>query len=288
VIYKLMDGTRVRVVALRGENEGTYEFETYHFEPGTVPQRVTDSVEYLSGDDARDRVATLSVADGIRFMREYGGQPQTLAHTGRPSRAPARIAGVLASVTTVAALAVVLAPDADAPEYPLLRDVVSAPVVTPSPNSPSPYRPEPRETRRTDRDGKRETLTPSPSPSIAKPSTTPATKRPIAKPPADIRISFYRDCSGNPQPCIDAGSLTMYAGRILAGHNYDGYQWLSRVPVGRTVRVISGPLAGTYRVYGHLYIDRQGGAIPSFAGSPELVLQTCEGRGTGFSLLRRM
>ncbi|MFD5160992.1 hypothetical protein ACFWMJ_23435 [Streptomyces hawaiiensis] len=82
MIYKLMDGTRVRVVALRGENEGTYEFETYHVEPGTVPQRVTDSVEYLSGDDARNRVAALTIADGIRFMRVYGGGPQTLARTG--------------------------------------------------------------------------------------------------------------------------------------------------------------------------------------------------------------
>jgi hypothetical protein len=80
----------------------------------------------------------------------------------------------------------------------------------------------------------------------------------------------------------------MYAGRILAGHNYMGYQWLSRVPVGRTVRVVSGPLAGTYRVYSHLTINRQGGSIPAFPGSPALVLQTCEGSGTGFSLLHRV
>ncbi|MYR43120.1 hypothetical protein [Streptomyces sp. SID5910] len=212
---------------------------------------------------------------------------ETLAHTGRPSRAPMRIASAAAFVTTLAALGFVVAPDAQAPEYPLLKDVVSAPVMTPSPNSPSPYKPEPQPATHTDRDEERKTLTPSPSPTIAKPSSTPATKRP-GKTPADIRISFYRDCTGDPQPCIDAGSLTMYAGHILAGHNYDGYAWLSRVPVGRTVRVISGPLAGTYRVYGHQYIDRQGGAIPTFSGGPDLVLQTCEGDGTGFSLLRRV
>ncbi|MEU3729944.1 hypothetical protein AB0E81_11125 [Streptomyces sp. NPDC033538] len=205
----------------------------------------------------------------------------------RPSRAPMRIASAAAFVTTLAAFGVVLAPDADAPDYPRLSDVVTAPVVTPSPNSPSPYRPEPREPRKTTRNEERNTLTPTPSPTVVKPSKTPATKRPITKPPADIRISFYRDCTGHAQQCIDAGTLTMYAGKILAGHNYDGYQWLSRVPVGRTVRVISGPLAGTYKVYGHRYIDRQGGKIPAFRGSPALVLQTCEGEGTGFSLLRR-
>jgi hypothetical protein len=80
----------------------------------------------------------------------------------------------------------------------------------------------------------------------------------------------------------------MYAGNILAGHNYMGYSWLATVPVGRTVRVISGPLAGTYKVYGHLRINRQGGSIPAFPGSPALVLQTCEGSGTGFSLLHRV
>jgi hypothetical protein len=282
MIYKMHDGTRVRTTHFH-DDAGTIEFEHYRY----TPEKETLSVTYLDGEEAQKYTDTLFVRDAIRFVEEYGCGPEKIARTGRPSRTPARIAGVLASVTTVAAMAVVLAPDAEAPEYPLLRDVVSAPVVTPTPVSPEPYRPEPREPRRMDRDGERKTLSPLPSPTVVRPSTTPATKRPIATPPADIRISFYRDCSGNPQPCIDAGTLTMYAGRILAGHNYDGYQWLSRVPVGRTVRVISGPLAGTYEVYGHHYVARQGGAIPAFPGDPALVLQTCEGRGTGFSLLRR-
>lgn len=279
MIYKLMDGTRVRVVPMRGENEGTYEFETYHF----TPTKVTDSVEYLSGEDARERIAALSIANGIRFGVEYGGGPQ-LAHTGRPSRLPFRTAVVAASVATVAALGAVVYPNPEAPGYPALSDVVTAPVVTPTPVKPQPYRPTPRPSTHTTREGDREALTQH----LVTQSTRPATRRPVAKPPADIRVSFYRDCTGNPQPCIDAGSLTFYAGRILAGHNYMGYQWLSRVPVGRTVRVISGPLAGTYRVYGHLTIGRQGGSIPAFAGSPDLVLQSCEGSGTGFSLLHRV
>ncbi|PPS86471.1 hypothetical protein [Streptomyces sp. MH60] len=204
----------------------------------------------------------------------------------KPSRLPFRAAVLTASVATVAALAFTIAPDAQAPASPLLKDVGTAPVVTPSPNSPSPFRPEPREPRQTTRDEERKTLTPTPSPTVVKPSKKPAVKRP-GKAPADIRVSFYRDCTGHAQECIDAGTLTMYAGRILAGHNYQGYQWLSRVPVGRTVRVISGPLAGTYKVYGHLRINRQGGKIPGFVGNPALVLQSCEGNGTGFSLLRR-
>ncbi|MGH6978005.1 MAG: hypothetical protein ACRED4_01730 [Brevundimonas sp.] len=98
-------------------------------------------------------------------------------------------------------------------------------------------------------------------------------------------------CQSNPQPCIDRGSLTLYGSDygpgILAGHNYDGFQWMSRLPVGRTVVVSSGPVAGTYRVTGHMRLNRQSGALPSF-GSADLVLQSCEGSGTGFSLLARV
>lgn len=110
--------------------------------------------------------------------------------------------------------------------------------------------------------------------------------------PAPVRIAGYRDCTGNPQPCIDAGrGLTLY-GRdvgvsILAAHNYHGYQWLSRLAVGRTVVVNSGQLAGRYRVTGHMRLNRQAGPIPSFGGA-DLVLQSCEGSGTGFSLLHRI
>lgn len=203
----------------------------------------------------------------------------------KPSRAPLVGALALAAVATAAAMSTVLsvASDAQAPGFPHLSDVTTAPVVTPAPVAPSPYRPTPH----TSREGERKTLPPSSILHLTTQSSKPATPHPIATPPADVRITFYRDCSGNPQPCVDAGALTQYAGHILAGHNYMGYQWLSRVPVGRTVRVISGPLAGTYKVYGHLTIGRQGGAIPNFPGSPSLVLQTCEGSGTGFTLLHR-
>ncbi|GAB1326910.1 hypothetical protein [Streptomyces sennicomposti] len=203
-----------------------------------------------------------------------------LASTGFPIRTTL----VAATIGATIGVGIFVAPELPEPATPSLSDVTTAPVVTPTPVVPQPYRPEPH----TSRQGERKSLTPSPSASVARPSTTPAKRHRVSTPPADVRISYYRVCEARPQPCIDAGSLTMYAGNILGGHNYMGYQWLSRVPVGRTVRVISGPLAGTYRVYGHLRINRQGGTIPDFPGSPALVLQTCEGRGTGFSLLHRM
>lgn len=278
-IYKSRDAAGIRVYA------DEIRPDTWAF---TQTQCGAEDVTYeLSGDEAAKELEMYRAADSLSFFRHFSAGPETLARTGRPSRAPMRIASAAAFVTTLAAFGFVVAPDAQAPDTPLLKDVTTAPVVTPSPNSPSPYRPEPREPRQTTRDEERKALAPMPSPTVVKPSQTPATKRPIAKPPADIRISFYRDCTGHAQECIDAGTLTMYARKILAGHNYDGYQWLSRVPVGRTVRVISGPLAGTYRVYGHLRINRQGGTIPAFSGGPDLVLQTCEGSGTGFSLLHR-
>lgn len=144
----------------------------------------------------------------------------------------------------------------------------------------------------------------------SKSSTTPsaATRRVVSasrkpspsKSPAPVRkaarrahrasvtvISRYVSCPTEYQGCIDRGNLTLYHGNILAGHNYLGWQWLAEVPTGRTVRVISGQVAGTYRVFSHLRLNRQGGAFPDFRGAA-LVLQSCEGSGTGFSLLRRV
>lgn len=102
-----------------------------------------------------------------------------------------------------------------------------------------------------------------------------------------ITVSSYAWCPGSAQSCIDAGRLTGYNGKYLAGHNYMGYQWLPRVAEGTTVRVTTGPLTGTYRVYGHLRLTRQGGSFPNTAGA-DLVMQSCEGSGTGFSLARRI
>jgi len=69
-----------------------------------------------------------------------------------------------------------------------------------------------------------------------------------------------------------------------------GYQWLSRLSVGRIVKITSGPLAGTYKVYDHAWSQRAraGGKFPAKAERADLVLQTCEPNGTGFSLLHRV
>jgi hypothetical protein len=273
MIYKLSDGTRVRTT----RDGARVHFETYRF----TPEKEVTGTEWLIGDEAERRLSELTILGGFRFAREFGGGVERLAHTGRPSRTPFRAAAVTAGAATALALAAVLAQPHSVGE-----DMAPAPYFSQTSEGIEPYypTPEPRSSTNTSRQGERKALT---AEHIATPSTTPTKRHPIAKPPADIRISFYRDCTGHAQECIDAGALTMYAGRILAGHNYMGYSWLSRVPVGQEVRVISGPLAGTYEVYGHLRINRQGGSIPAFAGSPALVLQTCEGSGTGFSLLKR-
>lgn len=88
------------------------------------------------------------------------------------------------------------------------------------------------------------------------------------------------------QPCIDKG-LTLYHGNVLAGHNYMGYSWLGSVPIGKVVKVASGAMQGTYRVFGHTYVNRQSGSFPDTKGAA-LVLQTCKGDGTSFSLLNRI
>lgn len=126
-----------------------------------------------------------------------------------------------------------------------------------------------------------------------KPKISPSTVRSALKSSVKVTtIGSYRNCSGFAQSCIDKGYLTWYwpGAPTLAGHNYMGYQWLSRLPVGRVVKVTSGPLKGTYRVYDHAWSKRAkaGGQFPAKAERADLVLQTCEPSGTGFSLLRRV
>lgn len=127
------------------------------------------------------------------------------------------------------------------------------------------------------------------------PKPTPAKKTVRAQSQRTVTVTTirsYRDCTGFAQKCIDQGYLTKYnPGRpTLAGHNYMGYQWMSRLPVGRVVKITSGSLRGTYRVYDHAWSKRarQGGKFPSKAYGADVVLQTCEPNGTGFSLLRRV
>lgn len=160
---------------------------------------------------------------------------------------------------------------------------LSAPVGEQATLSPKPaVKPLPKPTVKrhvnTSREGVRK-------PVATAPKSTP--KKVAPKAPSGVTISNYAWCPNSAQSCIDAGSLTGYHGNVLAGHNYRGYQWLSRVATGTTIHVTSGPLAGNYRVYGQLRLNHQGGAFPNFGGA-SLVLQSCEGSGTGFSLARRI
>jgi len=104
---------------------------------------------------------------------------------------------------------------------------------------------------------------------------------------AHLTIGRYVDAPGS-QRAIDKCNLVLWTHHPfwLAAHNFCGYQWLAFVATGTRVTVPSGAAAGTYVVTGHVRLNRQSGALPSL--SADLVLQTCVGRATGLTLLRRV
>lgn len=182
----------------------------------------------------------------------------------------------------------------------------TVPVVTPSP-SKSSEAPSKRPAANV-KEKTRESVSASPSTSQKRVRDTPrasssqrvesstpkktATPKPV---PKVTTISGYSWCGSgvsNAQPCIDAGKLTLYypAGvATLAGHNYMGWYWMDDLPVGRTVVIKSGSLAGTYVVYAHGSAARgsAGGKFPAAGYGAAVALQTCTNTGTGFSFLRR-
>jgi hypothetical protein len=131
-----------------------------------------------------------------------------------------------------------------------------------------------------------------------------ATKKPTPKPVVTVKppvvnvttISGYSFCGSSvasAQVCIDQGKLTLYYPSgvpTLAGHNYNGWYWMDDLPIGRTVKIQSGSLAGTYVVYAHGTAARgsAGGTFPSAGYGAAVALQTCTATGTGFSFLRRV
>ncbi|MFC8583172.1 hypothetical protein ACFUGD_01140 [Streptomyces sp. NPDC057217] len=68
MIYKLPDGTRVRVVP----DENGAEFETYKF----TPTKETLGVERLSGEAMERRIAELTALDAIRFGQQFSAGRQ--------------------------------------------------------------------------------------------------------------------------------------------------------------------------------------------------------------------
>lgn len=122
---------------------------------------------------------------------------------------------------------------------------------------------------------------------------TPATL--VADTGRHIKVTYIRHyvyCGADArqaQRCINQGKLTWYrpAGvNTLAGHNYRGWYWLDDLPTGRTVRITTGKLKGTYRVYGHARVTN--GRFPRSGLRAAVALQTCAGDGIGFSFLRRV
>lgn len=102
-----------------------------------------------------------------------------------------------------------------------------------------------------------------------------------------IYIRSYLNRPGS-QAAVDTGKLVLWWNKPLwlAGHNYAGWQWLAFVPTGTKIIVTQGEAAGTYIVTGHKRLNRQSGPLPRVLA--DLVLQTCVGRQTGLTLLRRL
>lgn len=116
--------------------------------------------------------------------------------------------------------------------------------------------------------------------------------KPKPKPPVVTTIKGYVFCGKAvkaAQKCIDRGKLTLYYPSgvpTLAGHNYMGWYWMDDLPNGRVVKIQSGSLKGTYKVYGHAKVyDKK---FPKSGRGAAVALQTCEGKGIGFSFLRRI
>lgn len=114
-----------------------------------------------------------------------------------------------------------------------------------------------------------------------------------AKKPAKVTyIKGYVFCgraAKTAQKCVDKGKLTLYypsGVATLSGHNYMGWYWLDDLPNGRVVKIQSGSLKGTYKVYSHAKVyDKK---FPKSGRGAAVALQTCVGKGIGFSFLRRV
>lgn len=102
-----------------------------------------------------------------------------------------------------------------------------------------------------------------------------------------VYIRSYVNRPGS-QAAVDTGKLVLWWNKPLwlAGHNYAGWQWLAFVPTGTKIIVTKGEAAGTFIVTGHQRLNRQSGPLPRVLA--DLVLQTCVGRQTGLTLLRRL
>jgi hypothetical protein len=106
-----------------------------------------------------------------------------------------------------------------------------------------------------------------------------------------VYIKQYTTQQGTPtqlQHLIDKCKLVLWTQHPywLAGHNWCGYQWLAYIPTRTILTITTGPAKGTYQITGHYLLHRQKGTAPNLHA--DLILQTCIGRNTGFTLAKRL
>jgi|SRR5690606_27821176 len=88
------------------------------------------------------------------------------------------------------------------------------------------------------------------------------------------------------QKAVDTGDLILWGDSPwhVAGHQNMGWDFLDAIPSGSTIQITCGPATGTYKAVGHKGVNYQGGYEPSWFNDYDLVLQTCAGSGTGFTV----
>lgn len=133
--------------------------------------------------------------------------------------------------------------------------------------------------------------TAKPAPSSDKPSETASdkeTKRPKKESSSDISLC-PRTAYGS-QKAVDTGDLILWGDSPwhVAGHQDMGWDFLDAIPSGSTIKITCGPATGTYKAVGHKGVGYQGGYAPSWFNDYDLVLQTCAGSGTGFTVAQKV
>ncbi|PSK96366.1 hypothetical protein CLV30_12625 [Haloactinopolyspora alba] len=104
--------------------------------------------------------------------------------------------------------------------------------------------------------------------------------------------------------CDDSGDLDVLpngvgchyqpvsAGTFVAAHDYLGNAWWNSIPIGSYVE-LTGELPGLYEVVDRVIAPARGAALGpasdwTCGSSCDVILQTCQGKNTGFTWLRRV
>src|SRR5690606_38397100 len=92
------------------------------------------------------------------------------------------------------------------------------------------------------------------------------------------------------QALVETGALVLWGTgpAHVAGHDNMGWSWLDDIPTGTTTEITCGPATGTYKAVDHSGVSYQGGSAPGWFNNYDLVLQTCKGSGTGFTMAQRI